>query len=301
MTKSIAIFRKEDYGKASTTGRYLVESLKKHNDFNIIDVFYEDVIFILKGSEQQLYICQNDSKPQFMKVDLVYLRGYSHSDTRQSIAKYCKVKNIPFLNTENGQTSPTSKLAQYLQFSINNIAFPETVIVYPKNIRNAVVLSDIKYPFILKSVDARGGSDNYLIHNNEQLQEVIENLNSDTAYAIQSFINNNGDYRVIVFMDRVLLVYKRKSAGDDYRNNVLQGGKRIIIEDPDNEMKTLAINVSQVLHREITGIDIIIDSNGSMYVLEANFNFGIAQKNDGVDSAIIDKMIKAFNNYLDQL
>lgn len=300
--KKIIILRREDYGVGSATGRFLISELKKKGVHEYIDAFYEDVIFSLEGPEVKLYLYKKQEDTIFdIKIsDLVYLRGFSNNDTRNCIAHFCADNHIDILNTENKLTSPTSKLAQYYAFALNGVPYPNSIAVYPKNVAFAVKRFNIKYPFILKSAETRGGNDNYLITDEAYLMNVLQNLNNDSIFIIQKYIKNNGDYRVITFNNEVLLVYMRESNGNSHVNNVAKGARRVLIDKISDDMRDIALGASKALNREISGVDIIMDKNGSLYVLEVNFNFGISQEDDGIQNIIVNKLSDAFDCFVNK-
>jgi glutathione synthase/RimK-type ligase-like ATP-grasp enzyme len=90
---------------------------------------------------------------------------------------------------------------------------------------------------------------------------------------IQDFVPNDGDYRVLVMGGEVKLVIHRKSNDDGHLNNTSKGGSANIIDIKDVPQVVLdeSIKISELLKREITGVDMIQHKDtGEFFMLEVN-------------------------------
>lgn len=261
-------------------------------------VLYSDLVVHMEGHRTVTYVAGQDDFEQ-LSADLVYLHGYAHTDTRQFIAHYCKYKGLKVLNSENVHTSPSSKLNQYFAFAKGKVPYPETLVAYPNNIQAAVQKFGYKFPLIVKSVMGRGGEDNYFVRSADQLASVVKKLLADQPYAMQPFVDNDGDYRVIIFKKTVVACYKRSRTNDsDHRNNVRQGASRELVSPIPSGITKAALKAASVLQRELTGIDVLIDKqSGSQYVLESNFNFGLKDEGDGIVPYTIDRLAPLLHKY----
>lgn len=267
----------------------MVEGLNKQDLDQYSSHYYQDLVIHMKGAAIRVFVTQ--STPEPLNADLIYLHGFSQTDVRQFLAHYCQDQSIKFLNTENAHTSPTSKLNQYYAFARHKVPYPETVVAYPPNIVKAADEFALGFPLVIKSINARGGEDNHLAKTLTELKKIVGKISGSQAYALQPFIKNDGDYRVIVFETKLVACYKRSRQDDsDHRNNVRQGAKREIVDPVPSKLAETAARAAMSLNRELTGIDILIDPAGKHYVLESNFNFGLKDEGDDVVPYVLEKL-----------
>jgi glutathione synthase/RimK-type ligase-like ATP-grasp enzyme len=253
------------------------------------------LVIHIHGAQTEVYREQENELVPFT-ADLVYLHGFSHGETRQFIAHFCHDTTIKFLNSENMFTSPTSKLNQYYLFSKNGVSCPETVVCYPKTLLHSIVKTGLELPLIIKSTHGRGGEDNYRVQTHQEVVTLVGKLNESQTYAIQPFIENDGDFRVILYKDTIIACYKRSRTDmSDHRNNVRQGATRALIDPVPVAVSELAIKAAKSLRRELTGVD-VIENNGQFYVLESNFNFGLKGEGDGVVPYVLEHLADIFHD-----
>ena len=77
---------------------------------------------------------------------------------------------------------------------------------------------------------------------------------------LQEYIENDGDYRVLILGEKVLGVMKRtrvKHSGNDkeFRNNYSVGGK-VEVADLPEEIKQLAVKAARVCGLAVAGVDV---------------------------------------------
>lgn len=125
-------------------------------------------------------------------------------------------------------------------------------------------------PLVVKPGRGSQGRGVWVIRSSEDIAHLPENL-SDSL--IQPYIENDGDYRVIVVGGRVLGAIKRVAAEGSDLNNISQGAAA----EPVRDIETLRV-VRQMAQRiaarvplHIMGIDVIQDrTTGLWYFLELN-------------------------------
>ena len=141
--------------------------------------------------------------------------------------------------------------------------------------KNYIHKIGIELPLIAKDAQASRGKNNYKITNIEELEEIKANHTEKTPYLLQCMIESDGsDDRFFMVNGKVKLVIRRKGAEGSHLNNTSQGGTATLIslEDISQTVLNIAEKMSKLLHREITGLDIMYDltNNGSPVFLEAN-------------------------------
>ena len=86
---------------------------------------------------------------------------------------------------------------------------------------------------------------------------------------LQKFIKHPGwDLRAFVLAGRVLAAMKR-SARDDWRTNVAQGGRAEPVRLSSDEER-LALRAAKAVGTPVAGVDLLPGPSGEWYVLEVN-------------------------------
>jgi RimK family alpha-L-glutamate ligase len=117
------------------------------------------------------------------------------------------------------------------------------------------------FPVIIKGSGGDRGTRVYKANNLEDLEKLVRTLRkSETEegkrYMLQEYIENDGDYRVLVLGKKVLGVMKRSSQDKaEFRNNYSAGGSVELAELPD-EIKQLAVKAAEVCGLWIAGVDV---------------------------------------------
>lgn len=266
------ISRKDDrqsFDTATSMALFLQESTIHYDA-----CFLDDLIFYYDGQSLKI---SDAAGTDIDSYDGIFLLGWFklkiYEDIAVALARYAAVKGIPLLNSEAGKTRSYSKLSQCVAAALGNVQ--TTPFVFSMNghhLQQGIAQSNLQYPIIVKAVMASRGNDNYLVKSQEELAAII-NQNVDVQFIAQTFIPNDGDYRMLVMGDRVRLVLHRQSQTDSHLNNTSQGGaaKLVTVEDLPQSMIEQALYMADTLNRELTGVDMIVHKEtGEHYFLEAN-------------------------------
>jgi len=117
------------------------------------------------------------------------------------------------------------------------------------------------FPIILKGSGGDRGTRVFKADNLKQLEKLVRNLRkSETQegrrYLLQEYIENDGDFRVLVLGEKVLGVMKRASAKKgEFRNNYSAGGT-VVVADLPEEVKQLAVKAANVCGLSVAGVDV---------------------------------------------
>ncbi|MNH58538.1 Alpha-aminoadipate--LysW ligase LysX [compost metagenome] len=266
MTKQITVL----IGDKGTSGERFVEQMTQHSNDTYVLRRYADIAVIIKdGNVRCVYM---DDQTDVASADLVYLRGITYEPLRHALAAYLDAKGVKLVNSESLRYQTMSKLEQYVTLALAGVPVPDSVFVSRPDYYSKV--SDLlgnEFPIVAKSITGSNGRDNELLTSQSELDQL------DMEQPIfQAFIPNQFDYRVIVADDHVSLAYKRirNASGENYKNNIAQGGRREMVELPA-ELQDIAIRAAHAVGREFCGLDILTSSEtGCSIVLEVNFNFG---------------------------
>lgn len=154
-------------------------------------------------------------------------------------------------------------------------------------------LNLIKFPIIIKPANGTQGRGVRRFDTKEKFVEYLNNEESVIFYPniIQTAIENDGDYRLIVIGDRVVAALWKKRDPNKIVANMSQGNVAVTIQ-PDKELEELAIKSSKILGIDFAGVDIIEDKiTGKRYVLEVNLSPQIFYSTRYSNVSIADEFI----------
>ncbi len=135
-------------------------------------------------------------------------------------------------------------------------------------------IDKLHFPLFLKPADGSKGRDTYLFRTREDLLGFLQNYNLPIFYPniLQEFIDNDGDYRIVVLGDEVIASIFKIRPKDSIVSNMSKGAAAIPVEIP-KELKEMAIKAARTLKIEFAGVDIIQDrKSGKFYILEVNLS-----------------------------
>lgn len=119
------------------------------------------------------------------------------------------------------------------------------------------------FPVIVKGSGGDRGTRVFRANNLEEMEKLVRELRkSETEegkrYMLQEYIENEGDYRVLVLGEKVLGVMKRSAMQNsgEFRNNYSMGGKVEVAELPE-EVKLMAVKAAKVCGLMVAGVDIM--------------------------------------------
>ena len=144
------------------------------------------------------------------------------------------MRDVPFLDRAVIRYSGNSKLLQYFILSDNDIKVPASIFMLPGRLEGS--FADLKrqlgLPFILKDIHGNKGEYNFLITDHVSFISACKEAAKRSVQCIaQAYINNDYDYRILVFGTKIGLVIKRARRNlDTHLNNTSQGAKATIVE-----------------------------------------------------------------------
>ena len=230
---------------------------------------YRDLSFLIDGENSSI-ICQNTGEDvkEFSRILVLstspyHLENYIFS----ALSCYCRKNQIEILDDSFSNTD--GKLYSLWRFWEQGIPVAKTAFG-PVDFL-AQELAEFGGTGVLKSVQGTKGKDNYLVHSEEELRKIIAK-NQEINFILQEFIENDGDYRIIVANFKPKLAIFRSSNGKDFRNNTSVGGeaKLIPIEEVNKNVLELAVASAKALDIKIAGADILPSKTGEYTVLEVN-------------------------------
>ena len=178
----------------------------------------------------------------FNKVDFVIYRGRNYL-LLEELAK----RGIKTFNNVITNKTANDKYLTYEFLKENDLPYIETYLE-PKS-----------FPCIMKSVSGHGGQEVFLVKSVNEVNQ-IKKEHPALKFIYQEFLENNGDVRIYVLNQKVVVSIKRKNQVD-YRNNYSLGGEVNLFE-PSQEMVESAIKIASLLKADFIGVDFLLTKDG---------------------------------------
>jgi glutathione synthase/RimK-type ligase-like ATP-grasp enzyme len=129
--------------------------------------------------------------------------------------------------------------------------------------------TELKFPIILKDNYGSHGANNFLIENKADLENKLKE-NSNVELILQTYHQNDCDYRVLVMGEREPLVIKRTAISGSHLNNTSQGAKAELGHLP-NDLLEQSKSLAKHLKMSVAGVDLLEDKNThETFFLEVN-------------------------------
>ena len=124
----------------------------------------------------------------------------------------------------------------------------------------------LEYPAVAKKRISSHGRSNFLLKNKRQLKFFLKSVDS-SLYFFQEYFELKGDYRVLVFQNKVLAVIEREV---HLRQNNRLAVKVIGEATLPKRILKDCLKVSKFMHCEFSGVDVGIEANGEHFIIEHN-------------------------------
>ena len=218
--------------------------------------------------------------------------------TASACASFLIAKNIPYIDTETQPGGRSKYAAGVLRQSVGLSTIP-TVHGSHTTLSKMIEREELPfaYPIVIKDNFGKKGRLNFIAHNKAAALQIMRE-NEEVDFIIQSFIQNEGDYRILVFGGTPVLVIYRQAQGSSHLNNTSQGAVASIVplSEVDPTILEDAKRAADVEHLEVAGVDIVTNHlNGQHYVIETNSSPQIAS------GAFPDLKTRAYADYLTSL
>ncbi len=298
-TKRILCLSRQDDRTDYDTAQSLSASLQAQaRNVSYDSCHLEDVAFLYDGSELTVVNTRNgeDLRNYDGLFLLAWFKWRKHEEAALAISLYAQAHGIKTLNSEALHNRSRGKLSQCVMAALNSVATTSFVMIIDHGkIPGLIAKSTLEYPMIVKSITGSRGTQNYLVQDATALDAALAQMPTK-AVIVQTFVPNQGDYRLLVMGDAVKLVIHRRTQSESHLNNTSQGGLAVLVEPETLPAAMLAdsVRMSKMLNREITGVDMIVDDRtGQYYFLEAN---NMPQLSTG---SFVEAKAKALNEFFD--
>ena len=237
---------------------------------------YKDLDFIFGNLSSRIVL--HDSGIDIASFDMVHFKTRAgHLDIAATCARYLQKRNVLFVDQTAVNYAASSKLYQYVILNDNGIETPGSFFIMNNRLSNSydLLVSKLGLPFVLKDIHGRKGNDDYYIDDKLSFDRVChENSTKKLQFIGQTYVENEGDYRVLVFGQKsILTIHRMRSNLKTHLNNTSKGAsaKLVTSKKVPKKILNMCIAAAKLLDRDIAGVDMIKDKlSGVWYCLEVN-------------------------------
>lgn len=231
----------------------------------------DELIHVLEGKDVRIYIAE--TWELLDGFDFVWFRGKLTPALNDLaiVTQYLQSKHVPFANQRYADRAPMGKLAQMHVLAKLGLPYPKTVSASAEYLPQAAS-KELTYPVILKATNAGHGHSNYLVPDEQTLRNHLAD-EPDLQFIAQTFIPNDGDYRLLFIGEHQQLIIHRKGSEGSHLNNTSQGGNATLVSVADFpvDVLTQARKFAQTSNYQIAGVDVMFGlTDGQPYFLEVN-------------------------------
>lgn len=230
-----------------------------------------ELTFVLEPGKARIYdAAQGYDLADF---DLVVFRTISrYHEEAISVAAYCRMKHIRYIDEYIPQVGNAKLSCAFVRFE-HGLPVPPTTYGTAESLAAVAGTAYFPWPLVLKDNAGKKGRNNYLVHDATELRKLITEQ-PELRFVMQSFIPNDGDYRILVLNGKPRMAILRKAgANGGHLNNTSQGGtaEDVPLGQLPKAVLDIAVKAAKLEHLAVAGVDIIIDKrDGKPYILEAN-------------------------------
>jgi glutathione synthase/RimK-type ligase-like ATP-grasp enzyme len=265
-------------GKETATQIYEGLTSLASDDVSYSVVYLKDIVFSM--SNKKVSVWDAKSGTDLSEFDAVLMTNwFSHASVRKdmalALALYFEHNGVSVANSEALYSRSTSKLSQMMLAALQGVSIPATLfsLSFEALVDQVNEDSNFTYPVIFKDAQASRGNGNYLIQNQSDALKLKAEHTEKHPFIVQSFVDSDGsDYRFFVTNAKSRFVIHRIGTGESHLTNTSAGATTKVLptEQFSQEIQDDVTKMSQLLRREVTGIDIMVDNSGGHYFLEAN-------------------------------
>lgn len=249
----------------------LIEALKEQDDsIEVTTGIISDIFIKIDGENTR--VIETGSGQDIRAFDLVVFRSVSKkfAEAALAISIYCDHYSVPYIDSLVAHSAHKAlKLTSMMALWSDGVPIPYTMY---GSVRSLVENIDaIGLPAIFKATAATHGGRNYKITSADEICTIVEE-NPDDQFVLQNYIENEGDYRILVVNGMRVNVEHRKGDGLTHLNNESAGGTSTVIEDVSSLSSAISVarRAAISIGLEVAGVDIIIDKDNQPYVIEVN-------------------------------
>ena len=267
---------------------------------------YNDLLFYFEKGKATFISLSNGLRAE--EYEAAYITSYQNSlELATAAAITLDYANVRYVDSQLRSSVSMSKLTEYARLAVHDVSIPATYAGTIGALRKGIVSGYVQpvYPVVLKRADADRGVDNFVIDTPDQLFKKFDSSDESGVWVLQTFIENNGFYRLMFYNDELsTIVYRgahtREDGNTEKRHlNKPKGGvnaQLLAPHDISEELIEESRKACKAMGREFAGVDALssIEDNRP-YILEVNYNPQLVTVNAFKDVRA-DEFLKAMKN-----
>lgn len=247
-------------------------------NLHITHTTYDDLVFAFDKNKTRITL--RSTGEDIAVFDIVHLKTSVERDVTAAVARYMAAHGRQVIDGKAIEHFPeSSKLYQYILLSDANISIPKSIFVMPKVYTEEgtyeLLVKQLGLPFVLKDIRSSRGNNNEVIRDESAYKKMVTAAHEEKVYLVaQTFIPNNGDYRLLAMGQKIVLaIWRHRKDDTTHLNNTSQGGFAELHELSELPAKILldSLKALKALGRDIGGVDMVRDTEtGKWYCFEVN-------------------------------
>ncbi len=237
---------------------------------------YQDLMMVADAEDVRLSV--RSANRDVASYDFIFfLTRVRDAELAAMVAAYAQQRGVVFADQAAKMLATDTKAHQALLLAARNIAVPRTIYMD----REAWVSSydEIKKalgsPFVFKDNNGRKGRNNFLIQSKKDfLEKCAEVTERQLQMVAQTFIPNDGYYRIVVMGGMAVVAMHRKIRTEEshlFDRERTGPAELVDLQSLPSQAQQLAIATADLLSLDVAGVDILQDkSTGLWYCLEVN-------------------------------
>lgn len=267
MRKKIFGFMSSDLlsGNLEKADKMLMEEIRKRYELIIINP--SKILYKIEKSKLSMFI---DGK-KIDKIDFALIRRTRGAEEKvYEAAKFMEKNGTKVLDKPAFLLDALSKFGSTLD-RFEGFSSPSTYYCHNlESLRKYLFDNKLKFPLIVKPYKGYHGEDVIKIDSNGVFMKYVKDyfLNGKENFFFQEYINIKHEYRVFVIGGKSLGVAEKISKEGVIAKNYALGSDFIKVNRP--KVERLAEKLCKKLKTSFSGVDIIEDEEGKLYILECN-------------------------------
>lgn len=254
--------------------------------------FWNDLLYYHDGNKHHtIFLSEEEQLKNIREFNSIFLRAYTplEPDIRNILIRESQRAGITLIGTIPDPNSNIENKVDTMHFCNTTLGmiFPQTFFAnYRVILRHFDHIAEtLGYPFVCKPNSLRKGEGVVKINSKEEFityrQALCESIGKKkTSYFLcQKFIENDGDYRVLVIGNTTYTMKRTAQKEGEFRHNFSLGGSVAPANIP-KEIEEQSIRATASMRQDFSGVD-YIENAGTFICLEVNKAPGLG----GISSA----------------